>query len=204
MPKLESVQDGTFVNLMHLKVLDLSNNPALSSIEAGAFDIDRDNKSLEELYLAYGNLTSLSFAGFEWCTIKVLDLRGNPWHCNCSLQWVRGCHFAPELTTKFECASPSELNGVPVTDLITEDLHCVQQSAAAAGQEEEVHHHGHMTLRLLVVTAGLVTLLMALAVALVAFRHRDIRDWFQDRKRIGSVYYVKANAAPHSSRCSQV
>lgn len=206
MPKLESVQDGAFVGLMHLRVLDLSNNPVLGSIGAGAFDIDRENKTLEELYLAYANLTSLSFAGFEWCSIRVLDLRGNPWHCNCSLQWISGCHFAPELTTNFVCASPPELSGVSVTELTKGDLHCAQRSAAAAAAagQEEVHHHGHMTLRLLVVTAGLVTLLMVLAVALVAFRHRDIRDWFQDRKRIGSVYYVKANAAPSSSRSSQV
>ncbi|KAH8023229.1 hypothetical protein HPB51_011672 [Rhipicephalus microplus] len=101
------------------------------------------------------------------------------------------------------CSSPAALSGMPVMQLTDDDVQCVQHSAAASGDGEEEHHHGHMTLRLLVVTAGLVTLLMVLAVALVAFRHRDIRDWFQDRKRIGAVYYVKANSGP-SSRCSQV
>lgn len=205
MPKLETVEEGAFTGLEHLKILDLANNPALSSIAAGALSIEPSNNTLKELYLAYANLTALSFAGFEWCSIDVLDLRGNPWHCDCSLYWVKGCHFAPELKTKFLCDSPADLSGVLVTQLTDDDLHCVQHSAAASGneREEEEHHHGHMTLRLLVVTAGLVTLLMVLAVALVAFRHKDIRDWYQDRKRIGAVYYVKANSGP-SSRCSQV
>lgn len=203
MPRLETVEDGAFAGLQHLRILDLANNPALTSIASGALSIESSNNTLKELYLSYANLTSLSFDGYEWCSIAVLDLRGNPWHCDCSLYWVKGCHFAPELTTKFLCNSPAELSGMPVMELTDDDVHCVQQSAAASGDGEEEHHHGHMTLRLLVVTAGLVTLLMVLAVALVAFRHRDIRHWFQDRKRIGAVYYVKANSGP-SSRCSQV
>lgn len=206
MPKLESVEDGTFAGLNFLKVLDLANNPLLSSIGAGAFGINAGNGTLEELYLAYDNLTSLPFGGFEWCDVRILDLRGNPWHCDCSLHWVKGCHFAPELTTNFLCNSPPELSEVPVTELTAEDLHCAQHSAAVSGSEqaEEVHHHGHMTLRLLVVTAGLVTLLMAVAVVLVAFRRDDIRYWYQNRKRVGAVYYVKANSPPTSSRVSQV
>lgn len=203
MPILETVEEGAFVGLQHLKILDLANNPKLSYIAVGALSIEPGNNTLKELYLSYANLTSLSFDGYEWCSVDVLDLRGNPWHCDCSLYWVKGCHFAPELTTKFLCSSPAALAGMPVMQLTDDDVQCVQHSAAASGDGEEEHHHGHMTLRLLVVTAGLVTLLMVLAVALVAFRHRDIRDWFQDRKRIGAVYYVKANSGP-SSRCSQV
>lgn len=203
MPRLESVEEGAFAGLQHLRILDLANNPVLSSVAAGALSIEPSNNTLKELYLSYANLTSLSFDGYEWCSVDVLDLRGNPWHCDCSLYWVKGCHFAPELTTKFVCNSPAAVSGMPVMELTDDDVHCVQHSAAASGDGEEEHHHGHMTLRLLVVTAGLVTLLMVLAVALVAFRHRDIRDWFQDRKRIGAVYYVKANSGP-SPRCSQV
>lgn len=206
MPLLESVEDGTFVGLNSLKVLDLANNPLLSFIGAGAFANQPGKGTLEELYLAYNNLTTLPFGGFEWCGVHILDLRGNPWHCDCSLHWVKGCHFAPELTTNFLCNSPDELSGVPVTELITNDLHCEQHSAAVSGSEqaEEVHHHGHMTLRLLVVTAGLVTLLMAVAVVLVAFRRDDIRYWYQNRKRVGAVYYVKANSPNSSNRVSQV
>ncbi|CAN8013610.1 unnamed protein product [Ixodes persulcatus] len=57
-----------------------------------------------------------------------------------------------------------------------------------------------MSLRLLVVTAGLVILLMVLGVVLVGFRRRDIRDWIQNRKRVGAVYYVKAQTEPGSRR----
>lgn len=206
MPLLESVEDGTFTGLNSLKVLDLANNPLLSSIAAGAFGSQPGNGTLKELYLAYDNLTTLPIGGFEWRSVHILDLRGNPWHCDCSFHWVKDFHFAPELTTNFLCNSPDMLSGVPVTDLTAEDLHCAQQSAAVSGSEqaEEVHHHGHMTLRLLVVTAGLVTLLMAVAVVLVAFRRDDIRYWYQNRKRVGAVYYVKANSPQSYNHVSQV
>ncbi|KAH9368434.1 hypothetical protein HPB48_012636 [Haemaphysalis longicornis] len=185
MPLLESVEDGTFVGLNSLKVLDLANNPLLSFIGAGAFGTQPGKGTLEELYLAYDNLTMLPFGGFEWCGVHILDPARQP--------------------VAF-CNSPDELSGVPVTELITNDLHCEQHSAAVSGSEqaEEVHHHGHMTLRLLVVTAGLVTLLMAVAVVLVAFRRDDIRYWYQNRKRVGAVYYVKANSPNSSNRVSQV
>lgn len=202
MPHLMSIEDNAFSSMSALRILDLANNPLLTRVSGNAFYVSPNNKSttLAEVYLAYANLSSLPFAGFDWCSIHVLDLRGNPWHCDCSLNWIRGCQFPPELTDHLLCNEPPELSGLPVIQLTEADLRCIQLSPARGGIPEDEHHHGHMSLRLLVVTAGLVILLMVLGVVLVGFRRRDIRDWIQNRKRVGAVYYVKAQTEPGSRR----
>lgn len=206
MPQLTAIEDGAFASMTSLRILDLANNPQLSRFSADALYVNRDSgpATLKEVYLAYANLTSLSATSFDWCSVHLLDLRGNPWRCDCSLDWVRSCHFPPELTTHFRCSEPAKLSDLPVTQLTAEDLQCTQLSPVHSEDTEGEHHHGHMSLRLLVVTAGLVALLAVLAVALAAFRHKDIRDWFQNRKRVGSVYYVKAQTAPSSEQRTQV
>ncbi|CAN7982842.1 unnamed protein product [Ixodes hexagonus] len=202
MPNLVTVEDSAFGSMSSLRILDLANNPLLNQVSGNAFYVSPSNQStaLTEVYLAYGNLSSLPFVGFDWCSITLLDLRGNPWRCDCSLSWIRSCQFAPELTYHFLCSEPPELSGLPVIQLTEEDLRCTQLSPARDGSSEDEHHHGHMSLRLLVVTAGLVILLMVLGVVLIGFRRRDIRDWIQNRKRVGAVYYVKAQTEPGSRR----
>lgn len=202
MLNMVTIEDSAFASMPVLRVLDLANNPQLSSVSGNAFYVSPDNKSttLEALYLSHANLTSLPFVGFDWCAIPLLDLRGNPWCCDCSLDWIRSCQFPPELTDHFLCNEPPELSGLPVTQLTKEDLRCSHLSPARDGSVEDEHHHGHMSLRLLVVTAGLVILLMVLGIVLIGFRRRDIRDWIQNRKRVGAVYYVKAQTEPGSRR----
>ncbi|XP_064470787.1 leucine-rich repeat neuronal protein 3-like [Ornithodoros turicata] len=196
MPSLTTVEEGTFVGMKSLKFLDLGHNPQLSFIHPGAFYTDPADHStpLETVYLGYNNLTSLGYPDFNWCSIPVLDLRGNPWNCDCSMTWVQTCRFHSELTVNLRCKEPADVSGLLISQLSVSHLKCPQRSPAVPITTDE--EQDHFSLHVFAVMAGLLGLMMALTIALAAFKWRDIKYWIQNRKRVGAVYYVKARTNP--------
>ena len=90
---LTSIADDAFAGLDQLFVLNLAENE-LTEIPDGAFD--NCCHALQNLYLNDNELTSLpggvSVEGasrFNWQNVRSLKLGGNPWTCDCDLQWMR-------------------------------------------------------------------------------------------------------------------
>lgn len=100
MPSLLEIRANTFSHLRNLRVLRIENNRNLHTINRHAFRgiSYADNFMLKEVSL-YGNmLTTLSAAALPWEKVEYLDLRHNPWDCDCTLQWIKFAPLRPELT----------------------------------------------------------------------------------------------------------
>nr|CAD7263710.1 unnamed protein product [Timema shepardi] len=85
------------------QVVELNTTSALAnySTEAGIID------------LSSNAFTSVSQTLLDWKTLQTVDLQDNPWHCECSLQWMLDIVVAKlykadqELLYNLKCASPA-------------------------------------------------------------------------------------------------
>ncbi|KAK3928432.1 Insulin-like growth factor-binding protein complex acid labile subunit [Frankliniella fusca] len=91
----------------------LSHNPALSEVHEDAFR----NVTFCQLDLSHNALESLDSRATDWSAVPSLDLQGNPWKCNCRLQWLlegpmRHIYSSsPTLLEDLRCARPAEVSG---------------------------------------------------------------------------------------------
>ncbi|XP_066999854.2 leucine-rich repeat-containing protein 15 [Anabrus simplex] len=93
--------------------LTIAHNPHLAEVHKGAL---KHVRPLDKLDLSYNALTSLPMELASWENITTVDLQGNPWHCQCSLQWlldeVVGHIYEKgdrRLLVDLRCASPAAL-----------------------------------------------------------------------------------------------
>nr|CAD7431271.1 unnamed protein product [Timema monikensis] len=109
-PALTVLNAGVFNGLFkNVDTLRLSNNPTLSKIHEEAFKGVKINK----IDLNSNAFTSVSQTLLDWKTLQTVDLQDNPWHCECSLQWMLDIVVAKlykadqELLYNLKCASPA-------------------------------------------------------------------------------------------------
>ena len=121
---IENIQEQSFADLRVLQVLSLSQNPTLTKIHPRAFQHNRyltkidisSNKALsvlpKTLLVTLANLSSLNVSHCSLTSLSLpevtmwssLDLRGNPWVCDCDLEPLLGvtesvmCHEPAGIT----------------------------------------------------------------------------------------------------------
>ncbi|KAJ8004674.1 hypothetical protein DPEC_G00138770 [Dallia pectoralis] len=106
---LTNISRSWFSNLVELEVLYLDRN-RLVYIEEGSFE---NLTSLVTLHLNSNNLSSLPFSVFEPVYfIGRLYLFRNPWHCDCSLEYLKEWMESYKLVRDIPCASPSSVAGL--------------------------------------------------------------------------------------------
>lgn len=95
--QLKRIQVNAFSGLVKLEILTITNNPRLSHIDSRAFEfgvlgdykIERKQWPLRKLYLHANNFTTLPRDLIAWSNLDELDLRYNPWHCDCEFaSWI--------------------------------------------------------------------------------------------------------------------
>ncbi|XP_074593461.1 uncharacterized protein LOC141849150 [Brevipalpus obovatus] len=86
-PLLKTIHPEAFSGLVDLKRIQMSSNFQLRHLDGKLFD---SLVNLRELVLAHNSLKTLdpSMAKIG-DQLEVLDVRGNPFTCNCSVQWIR-------------------------------------------------------------------------------------------------------------------
>lgn len=91
--QLIDIEELTFAQQTNLRRLIITNNPHLFMISKHAFYGQNDVKhfSLKELRLTRNGLHYLSedLLANHWDQLEVLDLKGNPWNCDCHLKWLQ-------------------------------------------------------------------------------------------------------------------
>ncbi|XP_022104705.1 chondroadherin-like protein [Acanthaster planci] len=112
-------------NLPELQSLDLSQNQ-IRFVPANAFE---GSFSLEEIYLEQNQLEHLQYEPFaELFYLVKLSLVGNPWWCDCQIEWMLELMYTPEQPYWVEdlydvlCVKPPELIGFSLTDVTRDDL----------------------------------------------------------------------------------
>ncbi|XP_015792493.1 slit homolog 3 protein [Tetranychus urticae] len=86
-PHLNTIESGAFNGLDKLELLEISYNPNLHFIDSTLFD---PLVSLKILILTHNSFTFLdNHLSLIANRVKLFDVRGNPFTCNCSVQWIR-------------------------------------------------------------------------------------------------------------------
>ncbi|VDN99872.1 unnamed protein product [Rodentolepis nana] len=135
---LTRVPRGTFVALLDVMNIDLSNNE-IAIIEDGAFQdlpqlahlILRNNKltslpdkifdtlpGLEELDLSFNHMATIPASLERLVGLKKLTLRGNPLHCGCEIiDFARILPVFEGSMEKAVCKTPTQVNGKSVAEI---------------------------------------------------------------------------------------
>ncbi|XP_055593119.1 leucine-rich repeat-containing protein 70 [Uranotaenia lowii] len=128
---LRVIGRGAFSKLENLKELHLCNNAQLTYLHGEAFsrpDADNPDRKdwprLKQLYLHNNNLSVLeSQLLARWDDMNLIDLRNNPWNCDCENQWIIEALLpivekaTPAALNNIVCASPKQMAGQSMVDL---------------------------------------------------------------------------------------
>lgn len=99
-PSLRTVGPGSFGLFKALTVVQLADNPQLVSIDDRAFentddrlfiDFDRPRTSTPTVSVLNVSGSALSVVGeklVDWSLVKVFDMEGNAWNCDCRMEWL--------------------------------------------------------------------------------------------------------------------
>ncbi|XP_046384076.1 phospholipase A2 inhibitor beta-like isoform X2 [Ischnura elegans] len=90
--ELSEISSEAFDGLEDLRVLKLRKNILLSRLPAKGIlrEVNETGgrRALEEVDLSYNSLEYITPDFIPWKKINRVNLQGNPWNCNCSLQWM--------------------------------------------------------------------------------------------------------------------
>ncbi|KAI5709110.1 hypothetical protein M8J76_010323 [Diaphorina citri] len=140
MPELVSLQANSLSNLPALQEFHAANNSKLSFIHASTFSrtvVSEDGQSrttvwppLEKLVLSNNALQRLDGTLVaRWDKLKVLDIRYNPWMCDCENQWLVSSLLPlleanhPHYINNLKCREPVEMANINLLDLDHKNYH---------------------------------------------------------------------------------
>uniref|UniRef100_A0A4W4HJQ2 LRRCT domain-containing protein n=1 Tax=Electrophorus electricus TaxID=8005 RepID=A0A4W4HJQ2_ELEEL len=129
--QISELHGTSFQGLLNLKTIHLQANN-LSFLEA---DLFKDQEEMSRLFLSRNRLQSLPYGFFESFGIESLvQLHDNPWHCNCSLlylrEWLEYSSGAVEEVSQILCFSPEPVRGKRLASLGKDQLVCTNSSEA--------------------------------------------------------------------------
>ncbi|XP_054162905.1 carboxypeptidase N subunit 2-like [Oppia nitens] len=189
MKELIEIKEKTFSYLYNLRKISISNNPHLSYIDNHAFYgiFNRSWMAIQEANLRANRLSYLADTTLPFCNLTSLDLRENPWACDCHILWAKYCHLRPELTHGIICASPSKFRGDDLMLIDHTEIHC-----------EHSQMYAEVRLMRLFLIVFVSFTLFFIALVFVLFIKRDVfMKWWSNRRRgTGAIYYVKAHSNP--------
>ncbi|KAI1285947.1 Leucine-rich repeat neuronal protein 3 [Halotydeus destructor] len=190
MSDLLDILPMTFSDLVNLKKLTVAQNPHLTYIDRLAFYgmFNGSYLKLKEVDLKGNRLRALSQNSLRWCDLDNVDLRENPWNCECHLNWLPDC--APVVRGP-RCAEPEDYRGLEVHSLESHDFKCPHH---LMGESARVF-------RIFVILFGSVIIFFTGLGLVLFFKRTDIVRWYSEKKRgTGSIYYMKANSIPGESQ----
>ncbi|KFD53770.1 hypothetical protein M513_05276 [Trichuris suis] len=183
-PYLKTINLNAFSGLFDLETLILAENPALSQFHPLAFETDAP-LALRQVYLFGNNLTRLPRSLLPWSQLTELDLRGNPWQCDCQMLWIGS--VVRQIYANVQdpqpdcvCAGPKDLAGSALVSLQQDAYNCSASS------------------RLPMIVSLLLTAVFMLltVVILLLMRYRRCFGTKSGRK---AGFYERAMVAPPSS-----
>jgi Leucine-rich repeat (LRR) protein len=189
MNELIEIKEKTFSYLYYLRKISINNNPHLSYIDKNAFHgiFNRSWIAIKEADFRANRLLALSEHTLPFCNITTLDLRENPWTCDCHLLWAKHCHLRPELTKGIICANPARFRGTDLSLIDHQNLIC---------EHNEIYREVKMMRLFIIVFASFILFFIGLVFILFIKRDQVVRWWTEKRRGTGAIYYVKAHSNP--------
>ena len=126
MPLLGQVDEYSLYGLHKLKHLSFEGSKNLSSFHSSAFSTkDESNLELKVLNLRGCNLRGLdSSLESVFLGLEKLHLDGNPFNCDCDLQWIKEIHIETDL----RCYKPPEFEGKLLSEIEEKEMKCSEMS----------------------------------------------------------------------------
>lgn len=123
---LLAIRENAFGDMIKLRTLQCSYNSELMYIDNDAFKREGSllPLRLEQLHLRDNALENLPEDLLSWKDVSYLDLRGNPWRCDCHLKWMANVHEQQNFQENIKCVSPSYYEDIPVSRLKVNDFSC--------------------------------------------------------------------------------
>ncbi|KNC24911.1 hypothetical protein FF38_03006 [Lucilia cuprina] len=148
LPDVTKIGPYALSDLQNLTTLIAINNPHLSSIHELAFTKNTTNPDifdyppLKKLYLHNNNLTTIEHNWVvNWQKISELDLRFNPWACDCTNSWFIHSlmkqinNTTPVLTKNVNCATPLAWKNKPLLDLSEDNKELICENTSHPGND---------------------------------------------------------------------
>lgn len=128
---LKVIGRGAFSKLEALQEVHICNNPEFTYFHAEAFvreDPDDPVRKIwpqvKKLYLHNNNLSTLDPQMLaRWDVMEIVDIRVNPWDCDCHNQWLVETLLpliektTPEIMNNVVCATPKQMAGTSMIEL---------------------------------------------------------------------------------------
>lgn len=126
MPYMGQVEENSLFGLSKLTHLSLEGSKNLSFFDPFAFNVENEtNLELKVLNLRGCNLRSLSTSLKDiFDGLDELHLDGNPFNCDCDLQWMKNVH----LEANVQCNKPPELHGKLLSEIDDKEMKCSKMS----------------------------------------------------------------------------
>ncbi|CAN8013617.1 unnamed protein product [Ixodes persulcatus] len=179
MPQLEVIEDGSFWYMKALRVVEISGNPLLKVVSASAFQWS--TSPILRVVLANNSLSTLPDGFAEWCGKGKLDLRGNPWSCNCETSWIKRCRSTEGLM----CSSPPRLAGRSLDEVDDSEMTCPLSRTLLLQFKDSANN------KIVLAGVGACALVVSLVAGMYLWRERN--TFWTKGDRYGSVYYVHVN-----------
>ncbi|XP_054167360.1 leucine-rich repeat-containing G-protein coupled receptor 4-like [Oppia nitens] len=127
--QLSYIDRDALIENVRLKKIVLEFNEKLKNVFIGTFDANSAN--LKYLSLRGNSMETLHSRLVQWQRLDFLDIRENPFNCNCSLVWFWKFLKESNLTTKeylesVVCAKPPNLMSHPLMSIPVSDLGCYE------------------------------------------------------------------------------
>ena len=201
---LMTIGRRTFSHLTNLRNLTVAENRALSFIHPSALKRmqgERQPATLRTLSLRGNHLSNLTLDNLgELCALDKLDLRSNPWHCDCHAQWIHDCS---SVEGDPRCASPLQYKTLAIPSMSRSEFVCstpdARSSASSSHSIDGSSSHDAVNdvkvAKVLVILMA-CTLLLVLGISIVLVLKRSDLIKSNVRRGNGSIYYVKAQSTP--------
>jgi hypothetical protein len=141
---LTMIEKYSFSGLNSLVELSCERNRMLTYVDPLAFQADplvakSTNSTPRTVRLGGNGLAYIEFPLLPWKDLEDLDLLGNPWNCDCNLQWVasfraqKSSEASILMDTDFACQAPPSLRGMEVASVDPAEMLCFSETATTVG-----------------------------------------------------------------------
>ncbi|GIY06048.1 slit 1 protein [Caerostris darwini] len=128
-PNLSEIEKGAFSDNPNLNTITINHNKELKRIQDGAFD---NLPNVQHVSLRGNSFETLHYNLLAWDELQFLDVRDNPFICNCSLHWLWKQLSTKNITivdgqtdtTQVICVGPTSLKDRILGNLHFDDLDC--------------------------------------------------------------------------------